>query len=62
MTPYSSALMQIMRAGAVRRSGRKDGGEFAKGLENWLAPTKGRYQEGYEFADAAQDEPRRLVI
>jgi hypothetical protein len=39
-----------------------DGGEFAKGLENWLAPTKGRWQEGYETAHKAQEEPRRMVI
>jgi len=39
-----------------------DGGEFAKGLENWLAPTKHRWEEGYEAADKAQEESRRMVI
>jgi len=32
----------------------KDGGEFAKGLDNWLAPTKERYLNVPEAADAVR--------
>lgn len=42
------------------RQWTKDGGEFAKGLENWLAPTMGRFLE--PPADSApQAEPDRYM-
>ena len=41
---------------------RKDDGQFAKGLENWLAPTKDRYLIEPPPAATAQNEPPRMVL
>jgi hypothetical protein len=43
----------------------KDDGKYAKGLDNWLAPTKGRYDvtpEKCEVAMAGLPEPKRLLM
>jgi uncharacterized protein YdaU (DUF1376 family) len=42
-------------------SWQKDGGQFAKGLDNWLAPTKGRWQEGCTGPETMQDVPRLVI-
>jgi hypothetical protein len=41
---------------------RKDGGQFATGLENWLAPTKERYLTEPPAAAPSQSEPPRMVL
>jgi hypothetical protein len=42
---------------------QKDGGQYAKGLENWLAPTKERWNEPPANAKGASDaEPPRLMM
>jgi hypothetical protein len=41
---------------------RKENGQYAKGLENWLAPTKERWNEPPPSAAAADPEPPRLMM
>jgi hypothetical protein len=41
---------------------QKEGGQFAKGLENWLAPTKERYDPAPESSAAPVNDPPRMVL
>jgi uncharacterized protein YdaU (DUF1376 family) len=41
---------------------QKDGGKYAKGLENWLAPTKERYLCEPPAPDPGPDQPPRIVL
>jgi hypothetical protein len=42
---------------------RKDGGQYAKGLENWLAPTKERWCEPPPRGNNSVDpEPPKLMM
>jgi hypothetical protein len=40
---------------------QKDGGEYSKGLDNWLRPTKGRFNAACPSTEAAQ-QPLRLEM
>jgi hypothetical protein len=41
---------------------QKDSGQFAKGLENWLAPTNERYLCGPPPSTVGPDEPPRMLL
>jgi hypothetical protein len=56
---YLSRVNQNHAAACFSPTWQKDGGEFAKGLENWLAPTKERYES--ESAPAAPHKPRLTI-
>jgi hypothetical protein len=40
----------------------KDAGEYAKGLEGWLAPTKGRYLVEPPASATGQSESPRVIL
>jgi len=56
---YLESIDQMHMRMCASEQWTKDGGVFAKGLENWLAPTMERYEA--EPAKPARTEPVRLL-
>jgi hypothetical protein len=59
---YLAGIDRNHAAACASEAWQKEGGQYAKGLENWLAPTRGRYDVVLNTSPASVTEPPRIVL